>query len=140
MPQNGCRSVSVSQRRTPTDQTSLCGLASPPASRSGAMYASVPGYVSDCGERVRAVELRKAEVEQAHGDLVAILEQDVRRLDVAVDDPGAMCVRERVEHLRGDGDGVLIRIAPRREWRRASCGPGRTRTRCRRAPESWPTS
>ena len=37
MPQNGWRSVSVSQSRTPTDQTSLCGVASPPARRSGAM-------------------------------------------------------------------------------------------------------
>src|SRR5918994_1591622 len=43
MPQNGWRSVSVSQRSTPTDQTSLCGVASPPSKRSGAMYASVPG-------------------------------------------------------------------------------------------------
>ena len=29
--------ASVSQSSTPTDQTSLCGVASPPSSRSGAM-------------------------------------------------------------------------------------------------------
>ena len=30
------------------------------------------------------------------------------RLDVPMDDPRAMCVRERVEHLRGDLDGVAV--------------------------------
>ena len=32
--------------------------------------------------------------------VVGLAEQDVRRLDVAVDDPAAVGVRERVEHLR----------------------------------------
>ena len=67
------------------------------------------GHVADGGQRVRAVELGEPEVEQADRDLVAVLEQDVRRLDVAVDDPGSVRVRERVEHLGGDLDGVFVR-------------------------------
>ena len=67
------------------------------------------GDVADGGQRVRAVELCEPEVEQANGDLVAILEQDVRGLHVAVHDSGAVRVRERVEHLRGSGDRVLVR-------------------------------
>ena len=43
MPQNGWRAASDSQSTTPTDHTSLSGSASAPASRSGAMYARVPG-------------------------------------------------------------------------------------------------
>ena len=71
------------------------------------------GDVADGGQRVRAVELREPEIEQPHGDLVAILEQDVRRLHVAMDDSGAMCVREGVEHLRGGGDRILVRESTR---------------------------
>ena len=65
--------------------------------------------VADGGEGVGAVELRETEVEQLHGELVAILEEDVRRLHVPVDDPGAVGVRERVEDLSGDLDGVARR-------------------------------
>ena len=39
---------------------------------------------------------------------VALGEQDVRRLDVAVDDPAAVRVRERLEHLRGDLDRAAV--------------------------------
>ncbi len=67
------------------------------------------GDVPDGGQRVCAVELREPEIEQPHGDLVAIFEQDVRRLHVTMDDSGAMRVRERVEHLCGGGDRVLVR-------------------------------
>ena len=42
-PQNGCLPASASQSSTPTAQTSLAGEASSPRSRSGEMYASVPG-------------------------------------------------------------------------------------------------
>ena len=68
-----------------------------------------PGHVSDGGQRVRAVELRETEVEQADRDLVPVLEQDVGRLDVTVHDPGSVSMRERVEHLGGDLDRVLVR-------------------------------
>ena len=36
-PQNGCSPTSASQSTTPTAQTSLAAVASPPRSRSGAM-------------------------------------------------------------------------------------------------------
>src|SRR4051794_29973228 len=41
--QNGCRPASASQSITPTAQTSAAAVDVFPASRSGAMYASVPG-------------------------------------------------------------------------------------------------
>ena len=66
------------------------------------------GDVSDVRERVGAVELREAEVEQAGRDLVLMLEQDVRRLDVAVHDPHAVRVGQRVQHLGRDLDGVSV--------------------------------
>ena len=82
-----------------------------------------PGDVADGGQRVRAVELREPEVEQPHGDLVAILEEDVRGLDVPVHDSRAVGVSERVEHLRGRVDRVLVRehartdgVAHRAPW------------------------
>ena len=65
--------------------------------------------VSDSRERVGTVELREAEVEEADRDGVTVLDEDVRGLDVTVDDPGAVRVRERVEHLGGDLDRVLVR-------------------------------
>ena len=64
--------------------------------------------VSDRGQRVGPVELREAEVEEADGDRVAVLDEDVRRLHVAVDDPGPVRMGERVEHLGGDLDGILV--------------------------------
>ena len=66
------------------------------------------GDVADRRERVGAVELGEPEVEEPDGDLVAVLEEDVRRLHVAMDDSGPVRVREGVEHLRGSGDGVGI--------------------------------
>ena len=113
MPQNGCRSVSVSQRRTPTDQTSLSRRRVAAGEALGGDVRERSGNVADRRQRVGAVELREPEVEEADRELVPILDEDVRGLHVAVDDPGAMRVRERVEHLRGDLHGVLDRTAPR---------------------------
>ena len=67
------------------------------------------GHVPDRGERVGAVELREPEVEKADGELVAVLDEDVGGLHVTVDDPRAMSVRQRVEHLRRDLHGIAIR-------------------------------
>ena len=44
----------------------------------------------------------------AHVDPVRLGEQDVRRLDVAVDDPAAVGVRERLGDLGGDLDRVAV--------------------------------
>ena len=62
------------------------------------------GDVADGGQRVGLVELRKAEVEDTHRGLGALLDEHVRGLDVAMDDSPPMRVREPVEHLRGDLD------------------------------------
>ncbi len=51
--QKGCRPESASQSITPTAQTSAAAVDSSPASRSGEMYASVPG-TSPCAVRVSA--------------------------------------------------------------------------------------
>ena len=66
-------------------------------------------HVADGRQRVRAVELGKPEVEQTHGDLVVLLEQEIGRLDIAMDDPGSVRVGESVEHLGRDLDGVFVR-------------------------------
>ena len=67
------------------------------------------GDVAERGQRVELGHLGEAEVEQPHVDLVRLRvevlgEEDVRRLDVAVDDPLAVGVRERLRDLRGDLD------------------------------------
>ena len=68
----------------------------------------MPGHVADLRERVELLHLREPEVEQAHVHLVRLGEEHVRRLDVAVDDPLAMGVRERLEHLRRRLDGRRV--------------------------------
>ena len=67
-----------------------------------------PRDVSDSRQRVRAVELRQTEVEKADRDRVAVLQEDVRRLDVTVDDARPVRMGERVENLRGDLDGATV--------------------------------
>ena len=122
--QNGCRPASASHSITPTAQTSAAGVASPPASRSGEMYASVPGHVSRLGQRLGVGHLREPEVEDARRDAVAVGEQDVRGLDVAMQDPGRMCVGEAVADLRAGLDRVVVRQVARRAAPRGRCGPG----------------
>ncbi len=80
-------------------------LAEQPLGRDVAERA---GDVADRGQRVELGHLREPEVEQPHVDLVALGEQHVRRLDVAVDDPAPVRVRERLEHLRGDLDRAAV--------------------------------
>jgi hypothetical protein len=66
-------------------------------------------HVADRGQRLRVGEAREPEVEEAHRDATRpFREQDVRRLDVAVDDPAPVRVRERVEHLRRRLDRVGV--------------------------------
>ena len=67
-----------------------------------------PGHVACGGERLRALGLREPEVEQADGDLLAVREEHVRRLDVAVHDPPRVRVREPLEHLRTRLDSVPV--------------------------------
>ena len=100
--------MSVSQSRTPTDQTSLSGVASPPVEALWRDVRERPGYVPDRGQRVRSVELCEAEVEELRRELVAVLDEDVRRLHVAMDDPRPVRVCERVQHLRRDLDGIAV--------------------------------
>jgi hypothetical protein len=58
------------------------------------------GHVPLRGQRFRFVHLRQPEVEDADGHPLPLGEQHVRGLDVAVDDPAAVGVRKRLEHLR----------------------------------------
>ena len=55
--------------------------------------------VAERGQRVELGHLRQPEVEEPHVDVRRLGEQHVRRLDVAVDDPAAVRVRERVGDL-----------------------------------------
>jgi hypothetical protein len=75
-PQKGCRSVSVSHRRTPTDQTSLSASRHRRRAAQG-RCSQGSRHVPDRRERVGAVELRESEVEKADGELVAVLDEDV---------------------------------------------------------------
>ncbi len=79
------------------------------------MYASVPGTsptavsVSAPSNWARPKSSSRTEIP------VAVLEQDVRRLDVSVDDASSVCMRERVENLRRDLDRFEIRDGVRAE-------------------------
>ena len=67
-----------------------------------------PRHVAGRGELLLVRELRETEVEQADRDLLALRDQDVRGLHVAVDDPAPVRVRERLEHLRRRLDRVRV--------------------------------
>ena len=98
--QNGWRPASASQSSTPTAQTSAAGRAASPRSRSGEMYASVPG-MSPTAVSV-SCSCITARPKSKSFTLVsrAVREENVRRLDVAVDDAVRMGVREPIEDLR----------------------------------------
>jgi hypothetical protein len=70
------------------------------------------GDVAERGERVELRHLREPEVEQPHVDVRRLGEEDVGRLHVAVDDPAAVRVRERLRdlaaHLEG---GAVVELA-----------------------------
>ena len=108
-PQNGWRPDRASQSRTPTAQTSLSGVASSPARRSGAMYASVPGTSPTAVSVSAPSNWASPKSSRRDGDLVAVLEEDVRRLHVSVHDSGPVGVRQGVQYLRRDLDDVLVR-------------------------------
>ena len=66
------------------------------------------GHVTDGGQRVGFVELGQPEVEEPDRDDRGLLDEDVRRLHVTMDDPDAVRMRERVEDLRRRLDGVAV--------------------------------
>ena len=101
-------------------------------SRSGEMYASVPG-TSPTAVSVSASSNCASPKSSTRTEIsLLVLDEDVRGLDVAMDDPVAMRVRQAVEHLGGDLDRLGVVELLRRGAPRAACGPARTRTRCRR--------
>ncbi len=67
-----------------------------------------PRNVADGGERVELGHLGQAEVEKAHVDPVPLREQHVGRLDVAMDDPLPVGMRQGVEHLGGRLDRFVV--------------------------------
>ena len=74
-----------------------------------------PGDVSLRGQRLGLGHAREPEVEEPHRDAVAVGEQDVRRLHVAVEDPGGVRVREAVADLRARLDRRVVRQLARAE-------------------------
>ena len=77
------------------------------------------GDVGECarhvalrGQGLGLLDLSQAEVEHPHGDLLSLRQQHVRRFDVAVDDPAAVCVRKPLEDLGAGLDrGVVVELA-----------------------------
>ena len=112
-----------SQSSTPTAQTSLAAVASPPREPLRRDVGERAGHVADRGQRVGLVELGEAEVEQPDRDARPFLDEHVRRLHVPVDDPEPVRVREGVEDLRGGLDGVAVAELARSAAPRASCWP-----------------
>ena len=76
---------------TPIDQMSAADVGVPPVQISGAMYDSVPSRRSSTVAS-GPDEHRDPEIGELHGAVAA--EQDVRRLDVAMDDAGGMRMGE----------------------------------------------
>ena len=68
----------------------------------------MPGHVSLGGEGLSLLHLGEPEVEDGRRDPGTFREQHVRRLDVTVDDPAPVRVREGLEHLRARLDGVGV--------------------------------
>ena len=64
--------------------------------------------VARLGQRLGVGHLREPEVEHARRDPVTVREQDVRGLDVAVQDPRGMCVGETVADLCAGLDRLVV--------------------------------
>ena len=80
------------------------------------------GNVAEPGQRVELGHLRQPEVEEPHVDARRLRQQHVRRLDVAVDDPAAVRMRERVGDLSAHLErGPVVELSgPQRLPHRAS--------------------
>ena len=70
-------------------------------------------HVSRRRQRLRLVHPGEPEVEESHGDVLALLEHDVGRFHVAVHNAFRVCVAERLQHLhRGLDCGAIVDLAP----------------------------
>ena len=116
---------------------SAASVALRPAQPLGRDVGERAGNVAERRQRVELGHLGEPEVEQANVDRAPLAalrlgEQDVRGLDVAMDDAAPVGVCERLGDLRGDLDrGSVVQLA-RRASPRAASGRGCTRRRCRR--------
>ena len=94
------------------------------------------GHIGGCAERnphrqppLVVEQLGEAEVQDAHviadagAGAESFLDDDVVRLDVAVDDSLRVRVREPRQHLAGDAQGARSGQATGVEQRAAACGP-----------------
>ena len=91
------------------------------------------GNVALGGQGLGLLDLGEAEVEDLRVNPAALCQQDVRRLDVTVDDPAPVSVRERLEDLGRSLDRRRVVELAASQAPRGRCDPGRTRRRCRRA-------
>ena len=66
------------------------------------------GYIAGLGQRLGLGHLREPEVEHPRRDPVAVHEEDVRGLDVAVEDSGGVGVGEPVADLRAGLDRRVL--------------------------------
>ena len=91
------------------DRPHVPGRAGDPAGEPlGRDVCERPGHVPHGGEGLGVLRLGQAEVEQPDRDPVPVGEEDVRRLDVAVDDPARMRMREPLENLRRRLHGLRV--------------------------------
>ena len=67
-----------------------------------------PGDIAGLGQRLSLRHLRETEVEHACRNSLAVHEQDVRGLDVPMQDAGGMSVGEPVAHLRAGLDRRVL--------------------------------
>jgi hypothetical protein len=65
-------------------------------------------HIAGRGQRLLLEDQRQPEVQDAHGHVRPVGEQDVRGLDIAMDDPRRVGVGQPVQDLRGRLDGGLV--------------------------------
>ena len=132
-PRTGAGRRAPPRAATPTDQTSLSGVASLAREPLGRDVRERAGHVADGGQRVGAVELGEAEVEEAYrrprrDRSRSTFDGLTSRWTI----PARCACARRVENLRADLHRVAVVDARRFGAPRERCGPERTRTRCRR--------
>ena len=137
-PSNGGHPSTAVYRVAPSAHRSTGAWMDSPSICSGAMYCGVPMSVSRGGQLGGGVE--EASDAEVGEHRAAPGQQHVGGLEVAVDDPGRVRVREGVRQVRAERGDLLPGQAPSRAMTCGSEGPETNSMTIHGTPSTWTAS